>query len=131
MQQACPVVSSTDVITKMGPTHLLYISYTDFKEKQNIEFNDKGQSLYSSGDSKKYISENKNMDICVSDCFARTVVVVGTEGEFKFIYPGFSSTMKLFNPHGITTDGQIRILSKQLCPCYISVWTVSVLYNWL
>lgn len=59
MQQACPVVSSTDVITKMGPTHLLYISYTDFKEKQNIEFNDKGQSLYSSGDSKNILARTR------------------------------------------------------------------------
>lgn len=61
--------------------------------------------FYFLGDFKKYISENKNMDICVLDCFVRIVVVVGMEGEFKFIYFGFLFIMKLFNFYGIIIDG--------------------------
>lgn len=106
--------SSGDILVVMfsNDERTKVVRFTDFEEKQNIEFNDKGQSLYSSGDSKKCISENKNMDICVSDCYARTVVVVDKAGKFKFTYSGFlSSTMELFNPHGITTDSQSRILT--------------------
>lgn len=45
------------------------------KEKQCIQFNDKNQPLFSFGDIK-YLSENRNLDICVADYGAHTVVVV-------------------------------------------------------
>jgi hypothetical protein len=59
----------------------------------------------------KYISENRNMDICVSDCQARSVVVVNALGKIWFRYTGHpSNTEGLFSPHGITTSNQGHIL---------------------
>lgn len=88
------------------------VRYTDSKEEESIQYNDKGGALYSSDEFDiKYIVENKNFDICVSDNGARGIVVVDVDGKFRFTYNGHhSSTNKLFDPHGITTDSQNRIL---------------------
>lgn len=108
--------ASNDILVVMvseinKPTKVL--RYSGSTEKQSIQYDDKGWTLYSYC-SITYISENKNLDICVSDPGAHAIVVVNKAGKLRFIYTGYgSTTIEPFDPRGIATDSQNRILTSE------------------
>lgn len=88
------------------------VRYSGFKVSQDIQFRDDGRPLYSFVDNIKYISENRNLDVCVADHGAHAVVVVNQAGTLRFVYMGSSSTptREKFDPYGIATDSEGQIL---------------------
>lgn len=100
------------ILNSNSNTQTKVVRYFGSKEKQVIQLNEEGQSLFSSGYSKRYITETRNLDICVSDCIGCSVVVVNKAGKHRFTYTGPPSTSKdSFDPRGIATDNQSQILT--------------------
>ena len=81
--------------------------YFDSTEKQSIQWDDQGLPLYTPNGTTIFLTENKNLDICVADAYACAVVVVSAVGQLRFRYYGHQES---FKPTGITTDSQGMIL---------------------
>ncbi|XP_061168950.1 uncharacterized protein LOC133178219 [Saccostrea echinata] len=77
------------------------VRYSGSKEKGTIQFDDKGNPHYSSGFCYRCITENRNLDICVTDSKSRAVVVVSKSGKLRFRYTGHTRAPKIipFNHH--------------------------------
>lgn len=72
---------------------------------QTIQYDEIGMELY---DKPRYITENINKDVVVSDSYSAVVVTDG-EGKYRFLYTGHPSGSK-FGPCGICIDAKSHIL---------------------
>ncbi|XP_034305116.2 tripartite motif-containing protein 2-like isoform X2 [Magallana gigas] len=110
------ITATGDLLVTMysdDKTQAKVVRYSRSTEKQTIQFDDKGKPLYSGNNRIKYITENRNHDICVADSGAGAVVVVNQDGKLRWRYTGHPSVTKNepVEPRGITTDSQSHILT--------------------
>ena len=91
------------------------VRYSGVSDKQCSMFklDEQGQPLFPSVTSfdYRYLTENRNLDVCVADNSNRAVVVVNALGKLRFRYTGPPSSKEVFYPVGIATDSQGRILT--------------------
>lgn len=104
------------LVSDDGQTSIVRFSGTTVL--QTIDITNSCPPFYLDGNelSCRYICENRNFDICISNCDNKEVVVFDQAGKTRFQYNGNPSPRhKEFWPKGITTDSQSRIL---IADCY-------------
>ena len=77
--------------------------------RQEIQYDKEGRSVFTPGDLALFVEENKNSDLCVSDCQARIVLVMDRCGGVRTRYGGGHVGDK-FNPGCLATDSSCRVL---------------------
>ncbi|XP_062570090.1 uncharacterized protein LOC134232162 [Saccostrea cucullata] len=84
-------------------------------EKQTIQFDSEDKPLYSAH-IIEYVSENRNMDICVADWEAKAVVVVNQTGILRFRYTGHPSFFYgwIISSNRITTRVRSSFLTRTI-----------------
>lgn len=101
------------------------VRYSKSTVIQSIDITNRCPPYYAadgSDHSLKYICENNNFDICVSNSDSYKVVIFNQAGNFRFQYTGKPSLKhKKFWPKGITTDSQSRILIADSKNKYIHI----------
>ncbi|XP_052679765.1 uncharacterized protein LOC128160475 [Crassostrea angulata] len=110
------VTSFGDLLLVMcddAKTQTKIVRYAGAIKKQTIQFDENGKPLYSCEYKIQYLSENRNLDVCVADRAAGAVVVVDQAGKLRFRYTGHPTKSKEspFIPRGITTNSLSQILT--------------------
>lgn len=89
------------------------VRYNGSIEKQIIQWDNLGNPIFQSIGS---LTENRNLDICVTDSVAGAVVVVRANGKLRFKYTAsLSDNEEPFYPLGIAADSHEKIL---ISDCY-------------
>ncbi|XP_061188070.1 uncharacterized protein LOC133196156 [Saccostrea echinata] len=83
--------------------------FKSFKKVKNIEFHE-SQSLFHD---PRFIVENKNGDLCVTDTAKKSLIVVQKSGKFRFTYKRDLPSHK-FNPQNICADSAGLLLLLNL-----------------
>ncbi|XP_062593394.1 uncharacterized protein LOC134254878 [Saccostrea cucullata] len=91
--------------------HCKVVRYSGSSAVQEIQYVNGDEFLYGS---PRFIEENKNFDIVVSDSVPDQVVVVDKMGKLRFKYKGNFPSKSKFTPCGITTDSLCHILIADL-----------------
>ena len=121
----CSTVSGDLLVSMINDDYdqIKVVRYSGSKEKQTIQWDEQGKPLFSSrGHRERYLSENRNLDICAIDDGGLAVVVLSAAGKFRFRYTGPPSTIyEPLNLYGIATDSQANILASDLFNGYITI----------
>lgn len=87
------------------------VRYSGSTEKQTIQFDDKGKSLFSGSKMIKYITENRNQDICVADCQGGAVVVVYQNGKFRNRYTSHITLSNFTHLNPMVFQQTVKVIS--------------------
>lgn len=81
-----------------------------YSEKQTIQFDDQGKPLYYDDYSIKCIKENRNRDICVTDCEDGAVVVVNQGGKLRWRYTGHHQLPRTNHLNPLVSQQIVRVV---------------------